>query len=88
MNGLNGFSHEDKTHVGEEMADVFIYCTRLSDLCMLDLADAAKERLSLGFPSSHRITSKPAGADKKWQNITFDDVIHQLHLPGSAFKLS
>lgn len=36
--GIEGFTTEEKIHIGEEIADVMIYSTRLCDLCGIDLA--------------------------------------------------
>ena len=50
--GLPLWSEEDKTHLGEEMADVLLYLVRLADRCKVDLPAAAKrklERLGVGL---------------------------------------
>ena len=36
------FSERELVHIGEEIADVFIYTTRLSDICNVDLAFAVQ----------------------------------------------
>lgn len=42
-NGLDeSFTSRDKEHVGEELSDVFIYSTRLCDVCNIDLSEAIK----------------------------------------------
>ena len=43
--GLPQWSDEDKTHLGEEMADVLLYLVRLADRCKVDLPAAAKRKL-------------------------------------------
>jgi dCTP diphosphatase len=37
-NGIDNFTAAEKVHIGEEIADVMIYSTRLCDLCGIDLA--------------------------------------------------
>jgi NTP pyrophosphatase (non-canonical NTP hydrolase) len=37
-NGVDNFTAAEKVHIGEEIADVMIYSTRLCDLCGIDLA--------------------------------------------------
>lgn len=39
--GLEGFTDEEKEHVGEEMSDVLLYLVRMADRCNIDLAGAA-----------------------------------------------
>ena len=87
MSGLNEFSPAEVTHVGEEMADVFIYCTRLSDLCMLDLAAAVREQLSIGYSGTGQIISKSVTPNELWSDISFDDVLDVLRQPGKDFQL-
>lgn len=43
--GLPGFSEAEKQHVGEELADVFSYLVRLSDVCGVDLLEAWRAKM-------------------------------------------
>jgi dCTP diphosphatase len=43
--GLPDWTPHDKTHLGEEMADVLLYLVRLADKCGVDLPSAAKRKL-------------------------------------------
>ena len=43
--GLAPWTEADKTHLGEEMADVLLYLVRLADRCGVDLPRAAEEKL-------------------------------------------
>lgn len=43
--GLPCFSDEERTHLGEELSDVFFYLLRLSDVCGIDLGQAAIRKL-------------------------------------------
>ena len=40
--GLPGWTDADKTHLGEEMADVLLYLVRMADRCGVDLGAAAE----------------------------------------------
>ena len=42
---------EETVHIGEEIADVFIYSTRLSDICGIDLAQAVVSKVQPGTSS-------------------------------------
>ena len=44
-NDLTGFSHEERTHLGEELSDVLFYLLRLADVCKIDLGVAAGRKL-------------------------------------------
>lgn len=43
--GLAHWKDSEKEHVGEELADVLLYLIRLSDICGIDLGDAAKKKM-------------------------------------------
>ncbi|GAB4844037.1 hypothetical protein Ancab_014002 [Ancistrocladus abbreviatus] len=45
--GLPGWSEEEKLHLGEELSDVLLYLVRLSDICGVDLGEAALRKLEL-----------------------------------------
>lgn len=45
IDDFSGFRSGDKTHLGEELADVFIYNTRLADLCGIDLTVAIRHQI-------------------------------------------
>ncbi|XP_074306871.1 uncharacterized protein LOC141642086 isoform X1 [Silene latifolia] len=45
--GLPGWSDEEKQHLGEELSDVLLYLVRLSDICGVDLGQAALRKLEL-----------------------------------------
>ncbi|WCJ24073.1 dCTP pyrophosphatase 1 [Euphorbia peplus] len=51
--GLPNWDDSDKEHLGEELSDVLLYLIRLSDICGIDLADAATKKIvknSLKYP--------------------------------------
>ncbi|XWS53792.1 hypothetical protein CRYUN_Cryun10bG0030700 [Craigia yunnanensis] len=43
--GLPNWEELDKEHLGEELSDVLLYLIRLSDICGIDLGDAAIKKL-------------------------------------------
>lgn len=45
--GLPGWEEKEKVHLGEELSDVLLYLVRLSDVCGIDLAQAALRKLQL-----------------------------------------
>ncbi|GMI69860.1 hypothetical protein like AT3G25400 [Hibiscus trionum] len=52
--GLPNWEESDKEHLGEELSDVLLYLIRLSDICGIDLADAASRKIvknSIKYPS-------------------------------------
>ena len=42
---LSSFSEEEMKHLGEELSDVLFYLLRLSDVCGIDLGEAACKKL-------------------------------------------
>ncbi|XP_050208437.1 uncharacterized protein LOC126657732 [Mercurialis annua] len=45
--GLPDWKEEEKVHLGEELSDVLLYLVRLSDICGVDLGQAALRKLQL-----------------------------------------
>ncbi|CAL9757525.1 unnamed protein product [Musa acuminata subsp. burmannicoides] len=43
--GLPNWKDSEKEHVGEELSDVLLYLIRLSDVCGIDLGDAATKKI-------------------------------------------
>ncbi|XP_062184790.1 uncharacterized protein LOC133888529 [Phragmites australis] len=43
--GLPGWEEAEKEHLGEELSDVLLYLIRLSDMCGVDLGDAATRKI-------------------------------------------
>ncbi|WOL08102.1 hypothetical protein Cni_G16854 [Canna indica] len=43
--GLPNWKEAEKEHVGEELSDVLLYLIRLSDMCGIDLGDAATKKI-------------------------------------------
>jgi dCTP diphosphatase len=42
---LPGWGEAEKEHLGEELSDVLLYLIRLSDMCGVDLSDAATRKI-------------------------------------------
>ncbi|KAA8527873.1 hypothetical protein F0562_035258 [Nyssa sinensis] len=45
--GLPDWKEEEKQHLGEELSDVLLYLVRLSDICGVDLGEAALRKMEL-----------------------------------------
>ncbi|XP_071738063.1 uncharacterized protein [Rutidosis leptorrhynchoides] len=45
--GLPDWKEEEKVHLGEELSDVLLYLVRLSDICGIDLGQAALRKIDL-----------------------------------------
>ncbi|XP_055812033.1 uncharacterized protein LOC129881946 [Solanum dulcamara] len=45
--GLPDWEEKEKQHLGEELSDVLLYLVRLSDICGIDLGNAALRKLEL-----------------------------------------
>ncbi|XP_059317160.1 uncharacterized protein LOC132067824 [Lycium ferocissimum] len=45
--GLPNWEEKEKLHLGEELSDVLLYLVRLSDICGIDLGNAALRKLEL-----------------------------------------
>ena len=43
--GLPGWAEADRTHLGEELADVLLYLVRLADKCDIDLPAVAQRKI-------------------------------------------
>ncbi|KAG8370444.1 hypothetical protein BUALT_Bualt14G0117600 [Buddleja alternifolia] len=43
--GLPNWEESDKEHLGEELSDVLLYLIRLADICGIDLAHAATNKI-------------------------------------------
>ncbi|XP_060180434.1 uncharacterized protein LOC132610162 [Lycium barbarum] len=45
--GIPNWEEKEKLHLGEELSDVLLYLVRLSDICGIDLGNAALRKLAL-----------------------------------------
>ncbi|CAA3032687.1 dCTP pyrophosphatase 1-like [Olea europaea subsp. europaea] len=45
--GLPDWEEQEKLHLGEELSDVLLYLIRLSDICGIDLGEAALRKIEL-----------------------------------------
>ncbi|XP_042515536.1 dCTP pyrophosphatase 1-like [Macadamia integrifolia] len=53
--GLPNWEEADKEHLGEELSDVLLYLIRLSDMCGIDLGEAANKKIvknAIKYPAS------------------------------------
>ena len=44
--GLADWDEAEKEHLGEELSDVLLYLVQLSDMCGVDLGDAAVRKIA------------------------------------------
>mmetsp|Transcript_25791 Transcript_25791/g.51707 ORF Transcript_25791/g.51707 Transcript_25791/m.51707 type:complete len:289 (+) Transcript_25791:85-951(+) len=65
------WSPREIEHIGEEMADVFIYTTRLSDICNIDLAHAVKYNTQTNCGKRHN--------NEKWTDLKLDGLASQAN---------
>ncbi|CAM0903799.1 unnamed protein product [Alopecurus aequalis] len=57
--GLPGWEESEKEHLGEELSDVLLYLIRLSDMCGVDLGDAALKKIvknAVKYPAPSKST--------------------------------
>lgn len=75
----NYISLEEKEmiHIGEEIADVFIYTTRLCDVCHIDLAASIQSLLPYDelYPQRLAEVKRTSLEKKAWSVVLFEDVI-------------
>ncbi|EAZ31339.1 hypothetical protein OsJ_15458 [Oryza sativa Japonica Group] len=57
--GLPGWKESEKEHLGEELSDVLLYLIRLSDMCGVDLGEAATRKIvknAVKYPAPSKST--------------------------------
>ena len=70
------FSQGDKIHVGEEIADVFIYSTRLCDICNIDMSGAVK--YCLEHDTVLQKKDLRCLKDNTWTELSYTDLENDL----------
>ena len=80
--GINdSFNEKDLIHIGEEIADVFIYSTRLADQCGIDLAYCSKfcaemmttcDILNAADFASYHFDAKSKSNYVQWEDFAFE----------------
>jgi NTP pyrophosphatase (non-canonical NTP hydrolase) len=89
-NGLDpSFTEADKVHIGEEIADVFVYSTRLCDICHIDLPAAIIFALECQDPIDEKQLDLRGAS---WSELKFSSVESALFIDresrGSASSLA
>jgi len=74
-------SQEEIVHIGEEIADVFIYSTRLSDICNIDLAEAVTFKLQ---PETHNSLVRPN--ENEWRSVPLDQLTASIQDMKATFR--
>lgn len=77
--GLPVLTDSEVQHVGEEIADVFIYSTRLCDVCGIDLGHSVACVLN-DTPLSG------INMEAKWRDISFDDIYENSKFQSRTFE--
>lgn len=66
------FTEKELIHIGEEISDVFIYTTRLADMCSIDLAKCVRLFLSLKDPiDSSKFDYMKSTTCEQWNSLSF-----------------
>eukprot|EP01137_Pigoraptor_chileana_P021780 Opistho-2@85905 len=65
--GLPGWTDREREHLGEEMADVFIYLIRLAEQCGVDLPAAVERKV--GLNAQKYPIDKAYGSVKKYSEL-------------------
>jgi len=73
------FSEKEWINIGEEVSDVFIYTTRLCDVCGIDLAKAVFNELN-NIPQSSDVISS-SSTTTPWHSLDFNEVADHLNEP-------
>jgi dCTP diphosphatase len=72
------FNEKERINIGEELSDVFIYTTRLSDLCNIDLAQSVKLYLTSQDPINinnfFNCMKSTTENGNNWDTLTFDEI--------------
>ncbi|XP_022761020.1 dCTP pyrophosphatase 1-like [Durio zibethinus] len=69
--GLPDWKDEEKQHLGEELSDVLLYLVRLSDICGVDLGNAALRKMEMNAIKYPVKLCK--GSSKKHTQINVDN---------------
>jgi NTP pyrophosphatase (non-canonical NTP hydrolase) len=68
------FSVNEIVHIGEEIADVFIYTTRLADVCCIDLSNAVKMLLE----ECDRFVARRTQRNEPWTSFNFNTTVCEI----------
>lgn len=71
--GLPDWKEEEKVHLGEELSDVLLYLVRLSDMCGVDLGQAALRKVQLNAIKYPKEASNKQNLNQDSNNVTHDN---------------
>ncbi|KAK8966218.1 hypothetical protein KSP40_PGU001774 [Platanthera guangdongensis] len=71
--GLASWKDSEKEHLGEELSDVLLYLIRLSDICGIDLGDAANKKIFSIALFGEAISERCAATLKSCCNFAIHD---------------
>lgn len=69
------FNEKEFINIGEEISDVFIYTTRLADMCCIDLAKSVKLYLNSNDPIDiNKFDYLQATSSESWTHLSFGEL--------------
>ncbi|XP_028769709.1 dCTP pyrophosphatase 1-like [Neltuma alba] len=71
--GLPDWKEEEKVHLGEELSDVLLYLVRLSDICGVDLGQAALRKVELNAVKYPATGCKETSSKQNQKTSNFTD---------------
>lgn len=80
----NIFTEKELVHIGEEIADVFIYTTRLCDVCKINLSKAILTKLSSSETSDCFVDSSITASS--WEKLSFEELSPYVTKTLPAFR--
>lgn len=73
-------------HLGEEIADVFIYSTRLCDICRIDLSRAVQNTIDKIGPNVPSFSVRYAKHSIGWHQYSLDDFLRDTRVFKTKFR--
>lgn len=77
---------EEVVHLGEEIADVFIYSTRLCDICRIDLSRAVQNTIDKIGPNVPSFSVRYAKHAIGWHQYSLDDFLRDTRAFKTKFR--
>lgn len=82
----DNLSSAEVVHLGEEIADVFIYATRLCDVCKIDLSRAVQNAIDKIGPNLPSFTVRYEAHSVAWHTYTFNDLLNDTRPFKAKFR--
>ncbi|KAF8006806.1 hypothetical protein BT93_K0960 [Corymbia citriodora subsp. variegata] len=81
--GLPDWKEEEKVHLGEELSDVLLYLVRLSDICGIDLGQAALRKVELNA-LKYPVSLSKLASSKNQEVITTKTLVDNSDTTGAV----